>query len=765
MKQYTIRLIFLLFWLCFSTAIQAQSISGRVVDEENNGIEFATVVLQTMDSVYVESAYTDESGSFRFNNSIPSFFLLVQHLLYEPFEKEYTTGEVGTIVLQGKDNLLDEVVVEGERPLIEINEGRLAYNMPQLIRNKSVSNAYDALLELPGVREEGEALTLSGAGGVAVILNGKPSTMTYEQLKELLKNTPAAMVEKAEVMYTAPPQYNIRGAAINVIIKRNLLDNLFGQVNAEYSQRYYDNYRGGISLFHSNDKFYNDFLYSISENEVRTGIDINSNHSFAGQVYQINQENLGKSRSQTHQLRLGSEYAISPESNISLAYTMQLTPDFYAMERALGNVSNSITERKKIDPVQMHNVSLYYASTKSGLSGGADYTFYKNYSKQLFEDAGAAGKHFESNSKQEINRLKVYAHKGHQLKKGYNLNYGASFLYAQDKSFQDYITHAGSDMSGQDTDYTENEYTYDAYVSLTKSFSPQFSFSATLMGEYYKVGDYDEWTLFPSLSATYFTNPKHIFQLNFSSDKVYPSYWEMTGSVSYLNSYTEVHGNTDLRPYKSYSAQLTYIFKQKYSLTFFNSYLDDYFVQLPYQSSDRLALIYQTTNFDYLMRTGFALNAPYSYKRFSTRLSMNSFYYRAKHSRFHDISFDKSRWTFYAGLNNSFKLSYKPDISLNVNGQFITGALQGPGELETICRLDADIKWVFANKKAELMLKGNDLFNSWSPAFTLIYQNQNLMMDVLPDARYVSLSLVYKFGGDIKKKERTEVDSSRFGKQ
>ena len=43
--------------------------------------------------------------------------------------------------------------------------------------------------------------------------------MSYEQLINLLKNTPASRVEKAEVMYSAPPQYHVRGAAINLILK------------------------------------------------------------------------------------------------------------------------------------------------------------------------------------------------------------------------------------------------------------------------------------------------------------------------------------------------------------------------------------------------------------------------------------------------------------------------------------------------------------------------------------------------------------------
>ena len=77
------------------------------------------------------------------------------------------------------------------------------------------------LTQLPGVSEQDGGLTLAGAGGVTVILNGKPSTMSTEQLASLLRSTPVERIEKAEVMYSTPPQYHVRGAAINLVLRRS----------------------------------------------------------------------------------------------------------------------------------------------------------------------------------------------------------------------------------------------------------------------------------------------------------------------------------------------------------------------------------------------------------------------------------------------------------------------------------------------------------------------------------------------------------------
>ena len=51
--------------LLFATFTQAQVITGRITDLNNYPIELAVVIIQTNDSVYVNSTYTDSLGSFR----------------------------------------------------------------------------------------------------------------------------------------------------------------------------------------------------------------------------------------------------------------------------------------------------------------------------------------------------------------------------------------------------------------------------------------------------------------------------------------------------------------------------------------------------------------------------------------------------------------------------------------------------------------------------------------------------------------------------
>ena len=57
---------------------------------------------------------------------------------------------------------LPEVMITGERPIVKAAQGKLVYDLPRLIRNLPVDNAYDAVKELPGVIEMNGGLQLAG---------------------------------------------------------------------------------------------------------------------------------------------------------------------------------------------------------------------------------------------------------------------------------------------------------------------------------------------------------------------------------------------------------------------------------------------------------------------------------------------------------------------------------------------------------------------------------------------------------------------------
>ncbi|MDR1610039.1 MAG: TonB-dependent receptor [Candidatus Symbiothrix sp.] len=746
----------------FSTA-GAQTVQGKVTGKNQEPVEYATVILQTPDSVYVNSTYTDSDGKFSIQTEISAYRLIVQHLLYETYEKYYSNEYEPVIELTEKENTLGEVIVKGERPVVKLVDGKITYDMPLLLSGKAVSNAYESMLQLPGVREQNGSLILAGASSVTVIINGQVTSMPYENLMAALKMYPADMIQSAEIMYSAPPQYHIRGAAINLVLKgKNSKDGLQGQVNTAYTQKHYANYTGGVSILLPTSKLTTDFNYAYNRNQSKSGVDLFSNHLYNDVINPVEQFNSGNRKFDRHHIRLGMDYKLTKNDKLNFIYTSQITTSVDNNEFSNGTFSHSENHKSNNSPIQLHNVLANYSSG-FGLKTGVEYTSYKNFTNQRFmEKMTGKENEFVADAKQEINRYRLFADQSHSLPSEWTLNYGAQYMFAADNSSQTYNSAGNSDISGMNMNSKLQEYTANAYAGFEKSFGQKLSLTASLTGEYYKIGNFSEWTLFPALEMTYIISPSKIMQLSFSSDKVYPAYWEMHGAVSYLNGYSEIHGNPLLKPYRDYSAQLNYILNNKYVITLYYNYLNNYFSQLPYQAQDKLSLIYKTLNFDYKQTAGLNLMIPFKTgEAVSSRITLNGFYDKVKSSHFHDSSFSKDNFVFYSRLDNTVNISSKPNIKLEISGAYISKNIQGPAELTALWNLDAGLKWTFFQNMAELRLKGTDLFNSWTPDMLMKYNTQDLRMNIIPDARAISLSFIFKFGGY--DKTHKEIDSSRFG--
>lgn len=752
--------------LCINN-VYAQKITGVITDRDNNPIEFATIVLQTTDSVFLNSAYTDSVGRFSIKTDTLPVIITIQHLMYETYQKKCNTKAIGSIQMNEKSQMLSEVSIIGEYPLVRVIDGKMTYNMSQLLTDKMATSIYDAILKLPGIHIQKGTFQLIGANNVTILINGKKTNMDENQLNNLLKNMPKERIREAEVMYSAPPQYHVRGAVINLVLDNAIYDTqqLQGQINTLYNQGYYKNFQGGVTILYNTPKTLTDFLYSFGYNQVRTGQEIISQHIFNDQVSDINQSDRGYSVKPIHTIRLGNDWLINDKDKITLAYTAEIQPWMRSFNSSNGTYSDSENKKNTDKPVQMHNIALNYTSG-FGFSTGIDFTSYKNHTTQHYRER-MEGKEdfFDARSKQDIRRLSFYADQSHSLGKGWTLNYGTKFSFASDKSSQIYHSSVSHNWSDYDSDSQLNEYTYDLYAGFSKRFANNLSLNASLTGEYYKHKKIDYRSLFPMMEITYTANPVSVFQLSVSSDKVYPSYWEMQNTTSYLNGYTEIQGNTDLRPAKNYSFQLNYIWKSKYIFTLFANYTDDFFCQIPYQSSDRLMLIYKTLNFNYSAKLGFNMMIPFRISRiFESRFILNGYYDKMKSDHYYDLSSTKNNLAIYTNLDNTFTISSKPNIKAELSGSYISRNIQGPMTINAMYRIDTGIKWTFNRNKAELSLKVNDIFNSWAPKeLNLQYQTQNLRMKEVVDSRRISLSFTYRFG-DFKPKAHKEVDQSRFGK-
>lgn len=760
MRKYFLASILLLLGTLLGTAT-AQTITGKVTDPSNQPIDGVTVVLQTIDSVFVEATITNTDGTFLLNHQPTRYRLLFQHLLYETLEKEGSGRDAGTFVLQPKDYALQEVVVEGERPLVTVEGNRLSYDMPQLISQRLVTNAYEALKQLPGVIEQNDVLTLAGAGSVSLLLNGRPSSMTYEQLITLLKGMPASRVEKAEVMYSAPPQYHVRGAAINLVLKgyKPGEGGLQGEIRGEYKQQKEAGGNGGVTLAYTSPKVDLDFMYNLQSRYTRGYIDFLARHTVKGQVYDVNQVTDHTGRSLTHTLRAGGTYKFDDDNSLELSYTTQFSPSNPHHSHSSGSISESFNDSRTHH--QMHNAALNYTSG-FGFRAGADYTNFTSTDTQNFFDRSPeeVEPRFVSRSDQHIDRWKIYADQSHSLPHDWTLNYGTSFSYVYNRNIQNYDQ---PEMQDNNLYNRIREYTYNVYAGFDKPFNSQWTLSASTTLEYYQMQDYRKWAVYPTLQLNYMPSASHILQLSFSSNKTYPDYWTLSGATSYLNGYNESIGNPFLRPYTEYDADLTYILKSKYIFQVSYSYTPDYFMQTVYLDSDRLKAIYNWQNWDYTQDLSFTAILPFKVGNWwDSRLTLQATLKHDKASTYYDAPFNQQQWVGVGHWTNTFQLCRQPNLKMEVTAFGQTQSIQGSYEIRPVGFVDAALRYTFAKDRAMLQLKGNDIFNTMNPKTRVRNGAQHLDMNTKSYLQSVTLSFSYRFGG-YKKKDVKNVDTSRFG--
>lgn len=772
--------------------IMAQGISGKVMDGKEQPIDGVAVILQTLDSVYVDAVVTDTLGDFRLNHPLDqSYRLIFQHILYNTIGKKITTANVGTVVLEEKDYQLAEITVKGERPQVKLEGGKLTYDIPQLMKDKTATNAFEIIKDLPGLIERNDNLELVGASRLNIILNGQLTTMSADQLIQLLKTMPASRVEKAEVMYNAPAKYNVKGALLNVVLSKNESEtpSWQGETGVDYTQYRHAGGDAHVNLLYTNKGFSLDFLLNGNKRRDVMGEDMLARHTLNSGMTEISQHNRALVHVNRGTVRLGMDYTFANEDKLSLAYYLKgdkVLSDRDAFTSYLDlskpeNKSESTSLVRDDGHSAIHNIRLQYDG-HAGISAGADFTRYHSPSVLDYQDTNTntngSRTDMINNTRQDVSRWSVFLNKTHSFASGWGLNYGVHGGYASSKNYSEYLYDQGAGYEMDEEaleDNTQKEYIADIFAEVSKSFGERFSATVGLKGEYFK-SDYassrenmnlwNEGALFPTVSLSYTFSPRHILQFDISSDKTYPGYWQVSPQVTPLNSYSEVAGNPLLKPYRTYEGQMVYIFRQKYMLVAFCEYTPDYFAQLPYQSDTELKTVFRFENMDYSLEAGLAVIIPFNVGRFwNSRITLRGWRMQEKNDNFHGISYNREAYLGLAHMSNTFNLCDKPNLKMTIDGQYVTpGAIQGIYDLGSMYEISAGLKWTFLNDRASLTLKGDDIFASSIPRTIKINQgNQWSRMRKLNDERCLKLSFVWKFGG-YKEREHDSIDTSRFGK-
>ncbi len=691
-------------------------------------------------------------------------FLLGLFLLSVANVKAQTLTQTDSLTMETMLHNLPEVMVKGSRPIVKAERGMLSYNMPLLLKQLPADNAYEALTRIPGVSDATGSISFSG-NEVTLIINGQATTLTQEQLTERLKAMPAAQLAKAEVMLSAPARYHVRGMAINIVTKDYAGTNqLSGQIIGGMRQNKYANECGNLYLSLQRGKFGLDAQYKyVNGNSYGESSRI-ANHPLGNNRVYYNDETGQKSFGITHDYRLGMNYAFSKNHRLDVAYTGHWDK----------TCSNSNTTGSSISGMHhdsheyLHNVDVNY-SLPFGLTLNGSYTYYRTPQQQALdgtmhtdESMPETERNLTSGSEQTINKWMFTADQTHSLAHGWGLSYGVKGQFTSNKSYQTTIDKDGTIQPNGTSSVDNNERIWNIYAGFSKQINKAISVEASVAAEQYHSPIWDKWRVYPTLNALWNVNDNHLLNLSFSSNSEFPSYWSTMSNVFYSSTYSEIHGNPDLKPFSYYNVNLMWQIKRRYTLMAFASLKPDYFVQLPYQTTDRMAVIMKETNFDYSNSYGLQASAIFSAGKW---LNGNVFavgtYKHDKSCNFFDLPFDRKKLSVILGGTASVKLSSTQDLRLILNPFYQTKAIQGVYDISPVFRMDAKLQWSSHDGKWGVRLNGSNIFNNRFDTRS-VQGNQDYRMKINYNWASVTFAVIYKFGG-YKEKNVKAVDTSRMG--
>lgn len=695
---------------------------------------------------------------------VNKIFLLGLFLLSVANVKAQTLTQTDSLTMETMLHNLPEVMVKGSRPIVKAERGMLSYNMPLLLKQLPADNAYEALTRIPGVSDATGSISFSG-NEVTLIINGQATTLTQEQLTERLKAMPAAQLAKAEVMLSAPARYHVRGMAINIVTKDYAGTNqLSGQVIGGMKQSKYAKGFGDLYLSLQRGKFGLDAQYKyVNGNSYGESSRI-ANHPLGNNRVYYNDETGQKSFGITHNYRLGMNYAFSKNHRLDVAYT-----GLWDKRCSNSNTTGSSISGMHHDSHEyLHNVDVNY-SLPFGLTLNGSYTYYRTPQQQALDgtmhtDASMSEteRNLTSGSEQTINKWMFTADQTHLLAHGWGLSYGVKGQFTSNKSYQTTIDKDGSVLPDGTSSVDLNERIWNLYAGFSKQINKALSLEASVAAEQYHSPIWDKWRVYPTLNALWNVNDNHLLNLSFSSNSEFPSYWSTMSNVFYSSTYSEIHGNPDLKPFAYYNVNLMWQIKRRYTLMAFASLKPDYFVQLPYQTTERMAVIMKETNFDYSNSYGLQASVIFNAGKW---LNGNVFavgtYKHDKSSNFFDLPFNRKKFSVILGGTASVKLCNTQDLRLILNPFYQTKAIQGVYDISPIFRMNAKLQWSSHDGKWGLRLNGSNIFNNLYDTRS-VQGNQDYRMKINYNWASVTFAVIYKFGG-YKEKNVKAVDTSRMG--
>ena len=733
---------------------QAQTISGKLVDEENRPLAYANVVLLSLpDSTFVSGAISDEMGDFRLLKDEKGELIRISSVGYLTLYKEVNEN-LGIIRMKPDAHLLGEVVVKANLPITRAKGDAMITTVTGTLLEKA-GNANDLLDKIPNVSAEGGNVNVFGSGKAEIYINGRKMRSASE-LEQLSSDN----IKSVEVVHTPGARYDAEVKAVVRILTKKPQGEGFSFNNItstnykwdwSFNEQFDFNYRkGGFDLGGT--------LFGASSKGTQKKRLIQ--HSYLENHWMQDSYSDQKFTTQNMTAMLSANYMLNTNHSFGVRYQFDRTPkaDFgfpMATEVTKDDASFETSEMTSMQKRQStgHELNLYYNGKVKdwtidfNADGMWGYTHQNDWADESIQSIEGDEKvTVTSHSRQENSLYAAKLILSHPLAGG-QLSFGSEYTYAQ--RINGYENLEGI-LNDDDSEITDNG------ISVFAEYARRFGKVQAQAGFRYEhiTSDYYEYDkkveeqsrkydhLFPSFALS-FPLGKVQMQLAYRANIKRPTYWNLRGNITYGNRYTYETGNPLLQPTTIQSFSLNTVYRWVMLSLSYNHYKNGFtnYVRAYSEENPTIGLLTMKHIAPYNQLSASLMLSPVIGK-WSPRWGVQVQRYDCK------VDTPQGMETFdnpLAILSWRNTVKFTDSFWINADAYYQTKCQPINAEyLENSWYMNLNLYKGFMNNRMSLQLQVSDLFNT-RKSHVLVYSGLRTIELEDEMRRTVSLTFRYKF--------------------
>lgn len=795
--------IFLHLLLIFSVATFAQtqtgSISGRITDGgDQKIIDEATISLfKNKDSSLVKINLTDKDGNFEFQNVAPGKYYLVAssvgHLsIYsQPINVADENVSIGSLKLTNEVKTLKGIMITAKKPFIERKIDRTIINVDASITNAGTT-ALEVLEKSPGVSVDKDGnVSLKGKAGVTIMLDGKPSYLSGQELANLLRNMPSTAIEQIEIMTNPSAKYDAAGNSgiINIRTKKNKMSGINGSVTTSVLQSKYTKTNNSINLNYRTGKvnLFGNYSYSLWQGNGNQTIVRKFRDTSTKQVETIFDQNISRyNQSQNHNIKAGLDFYASEKTILGVVFSGYINP-YKSSNNNQTDLNNAYNKTDSIVIADYYNkgnsknfstnLNLYHKfdSTGKEFTVDVDYLDYTQPSNTILNNHYyypdfTVRKDPSSLIGDLPSTIKIYSAKTDftfPLKHNAKIETGlkSSYVSTDNDAIYQNQTSAGTSVDeGKTNHFIYKENINAAYVNYNRQIK-KWGVQAGLRAENtnatgHQLGNASHpdssftknyVNLFPTVYVSYQMNDKNTFSANYGRRIDRPDYGDLNPFYYFLDEYTYQVGNTLLQPQFSDNIELSHTYNGFLTTTLNYNKIHNVFSDVIKQITSERKTFQTKENLASKTSYGIAVSANFPVTKFWSTNLYSNVNYNAYSGVLDGGNLEINAITVMANMNNQFK--FNDAWSAELSGFYRGKGIEGELVMNPMWRLDAGVQKLILKKKGSLKFSVRDIFNSQNFSGSVNYQDIDIRLKNKWDSRTFSLTFSYRFGKPIKNQQ------------